>query len=91
MRKIYVHCSTGYCGSDLNECIEVPEDMSDGNISAIVGGMTVENAQSYGYEEHPVDCDCEECVENGGSAYSNDQAEGYWEDWDEEKHSAKCF
>lgn len=86
MRKIYIHCSTGYCGMDMHDCIEVEDNTSVKELDEMAWEMAIQNAAMYGLEAHEDDCECEECVENGGSKYRLDQAEGSWEEYNEEKH-----
>lgn len=85
MTEVYVKMSTGYCGMDVHEVVEVDytvEELSDLNSSAsreldeMAYEMAQENASMYGLE---VD-DEEEGVEM-------DNIQVYWEIFDFEKHS----
>lgn len=84
-----MHASTGYCGSDHNQMVEVEDSITDEELDSWAWQEAVQNAESYGYEEHYHDEECEEGCER--DEYSLDQIESYWEEYDEEKHGAKCF
>lgn len=84
MTEVYVKMSTGYCGMDGHEVVEVDytvEELSDLNSTAsreldeMAYEMAQENASMYGLEAD----DEEEGVEM-------DNIQGYWEIFDFEKH-----
>lgn len=84
MTEVYVKMSTGYCGMDGHEVVEVDytvEELSDPNSQAsrdldeMVYEMAQQNASMYSLEAD----DEEECVEI-------DNIQGNWEIFDFEKH-----
>jgi hypothetical protein len=85
-RKIVFFYHTGYCGSDGCEMHEYPDDVSDNELDNVAWHGALDNAASYGYyptSDMPEDYNDEEY--EGGDEYS-DNIEGYWEEYDAEKH-----
>lgn len=85
-RKIIFFYHTGYCGSDGCEMHEFPDDTSDNELNDSAWQGAVDNASSYGIypmEDAPEDYNDEEY--DGGDEYS-DNIEGWWEEYDAEKH-----
>jgi hypothetical protein len=81
MKKIFVHASTGYCGMDLNQVVEVPDEIPDTVLDDWAWQEALRNAESYGlYETN----------EGSEEDWSIDQMEYYWELYNEEKHYWLC-
>jgi len=74
MRKIIVHCSTGYCGSDSWEALLVPASYTNAAIDTLAYDMAVENYEMYGFE--PLDDEEEDYT----------TVEYTWYDYDPELH-----
>lgn len=81
--KIIFHLETGVCGMDTHEVYEYDDDVTHQELDQEAWTLAVQNAESYGYYpeewrdemEDDVDEDCFTSVE------------GWWEIYDEEKHS----
>lgn len=90
MRKIVITCHTGQCGSDSHEFYEVSDDMTEDDLNLMADECARDNAEMYGiYPEsdrvaYEADGDTED--EQYGSNEYSDNIEGYWEDYDPEKH-----
>lgn len=82
-RKIVVHLSTGYCGSDAYEFYEINADATEEAISEFCWDLAKDNAEMYGIypaENMPVDISEDDMVQ-----YSYN-IEGYYEDYKPEEH-----
>lgn len=87
MRKIFVTYHTGYCGEEGHDVVEMPDDMTDDQISDEVYWAAVEHASHYGHEMCTDECEDENCEnEHPGDG----RTEGSWEDYDAEKHEG-CY
>lgn len=94
MTKVFVTMSTGYCGEESTDVIEVdytPEQLSSDSaiineVWAIAQEMAMQNAESYGREICCNDGECEDITcEFEHSDYSN--IEGVWEIYSPEHHN----
>ena len=71
MRRVVFHLSTNLCGPDVTEFAVYPLDVSEEELNQDAWEMAVQHAESYGAY-----CDV-------GNDYN---INGYWEDFDPEKH-----
>jgi hypothetical protein len=89
MRKIVFGYHTGYYGMDSHEVVEFPDDVTDLELDDYAWEGAVQYAESYGIHP-PSDEDFDEDgfeIENEDSpCYSGENIEGWWEDYDPEKH-----
>ena len=87
MRKIVIGMSAGMAGTDGWDFWEFPDDITDEELGDFAWQCGIDHAEMYGvyprgeYEGDPEISDDE--LES--DAYSDD-IEGYWEDYDPEKH-----
>lgn len=84
MRKIYFKYHTGYCGMDSVEVVEFSDDVSEGELNDYAYQGALDNAETYGI--YPTDYTSEEVDDDEDSDNYSDNIEGYWEDYDAEKH-----
>jgi hypothetical protein len=82
-RKIVFFSHTGYCGMDSVDFVEYPEGTTDDQLDQEAWMFALQNASSYGI--YPMDEMPEDCSEEEEDNYS-DNIEGYWEEYDAEKH-----
>lgn len=86
MRKIIFHLSTGYAGMDSCEVDIFPDDISDENLDDEAWTRAVQHAESYGiYPTSYLEDSLMDGDEIGNEEYS-DNIEGWWEDYDPERH-----
>lgn len=88
MRKIVIQMNAGYAGTDSAEFVLVPNDMTDEELSDYAYQCGLAHAEMYGvYPEadRPDDFDEEEADSWSSYSYS-DNIEGWWEEYDPEKH-----
>lgn len=81
MRRIVIGMDAGYAGTDSWEFYEVPEGISDDELSDFAWQCGLNHAESYGYYPRPdyeTDDEDDECY--------SDNIEGWWEDYDPVKH-----
>ncbi len=86
-RLIVFSLDTGYCGTGSHEFEVFPDDVTEAELDDEAWERALNHAESYGiytYEEMPEDYNEEEADWNS-DAYSGN-IEGYWEDFDPEKH-----
>jgi hypothetical protein len=83
MRKIYFKYHTGFCGMSSAEVEEFPDNVTEDELNEYAWLGALANAETYGI--YPTDYDQEEDEEDDGDNYS-DNIEGYWEDYNAEKH-----
>ena len=91
MRKIIFHLSTGYAGMDSTDNGTYPDDVTEAELNDDAWQMAVEHASSYGvYPETDLegvsDEDMAELEESGEIDNYTNNIEGWWEDYDPEKH-----
>lgn len=91
MRKIIFHLSTGYAGMDSTDNGTYPDDVTTEELYNEAWQMAVEHAASYGVYplsdlEGISDEDMAELEENGDDDNYTDNIDGWWEDYDPEKH-----
>jgi hypothetical protein len=79
-RKILLTLRTGYPGSGTNEGWIVPANLSDDELYNLADERAVENAESYGIYR------LGEGEEDSGD-YSGENIEGWWKEYDENKHA----
>jgi hypothetical protein len=77
MRKIFVQFDTGYCGEDGAEVWELDDTVSDIVIDADVQSAAYDWALQWDHSPEEDYCEW---------ADVQDRVEGYWEDYDAEKH-----
>ena len=94
MRKLIVFSSTGSCGSDGVDALLVPDGWTEEYIDSEVWQMALSNAESYGiyyapdYEQSVNDGDMtqEEFDEMEDQGSLSSGIEGYYEEYNPEKH-----
>ena len=87
MRKIVIRMDAGYAGMDGTEFVLVPDDMTNDALSEYAYQRGLAHAEMYGiYPEadRPEDEDGED--DSWDSDDYSDNIEGWWEDYDPEKH-----
>lgn len=89
MRKIVFTSHTGYCGMDGHDFDVYPDDVSDEELDTIAYEYALQNAESFGI--YPVEWNDEDEDEDaGGARFDSDKysenIDGWWEDYDPEKH-----
>lgn len=91
MRKIIFHLSVGIAGMDATENGTYSDDVTDEQLNDDAWLLALQNAESYGYypteyiEEEDFSGLSEDEVEEVAQMYV-DGIEGWWEDYDPEKH-----
>jgi len=90
MRKIYFIYSTGYVGMDGHEVREYPDDVTDLELDDAAWQGALDHAESYGIYP-PTDEDFDELgfekETEDAPIYSGDGIEGWWENYDPNKHA----
>lgn len=88
MRRIVFTYHTGYCGMDGHDFRMYPDDVTEEELWDDAWEGALSNAESYGIYPYPDDFteDEDEDPEYGQSDSYSDNIEGYWEDFDYEKH-----
>ena len=84
-KKMVLHLDAGFAGMDATEFWKIPVNISENDLSNLAWECACNHAEMYGiYPENcrPDDLDEED---DGGDSYS-DNIEGYFEDYDPEKH-----
>lgn len=84
MRKIVIGMNAGQAGTDAWEFYEVPDGVSDYELSYFAYLRAKEHAESYGIYPREEYSDTEEFDEDD-ECYS-DNIEGWWEDYDPKLH-----
>lgn len=77
--RIFFEYSTGYCGEEGCEALEVEEGTTQEQLDDYAYELAVGNAESYG--RYRCDCDDEDCEDE-----HSDCIEGSWSIFDAEKH-----
>lgn len=86
MSRVVVFCANaGFIGSDTMEGFIYPDDTTDEELAEAAWQFGINWAESYGV--YPMDCkpDDYDEEEDGGDEYS-DNIEGWWEEYNPEKH-----
>lgn len=83
MRKIAIGMDAGMAGTDAWEFYEVPESMTDDELSDFAWQCGKAHAEMYGIYPREEYDDIDE--DEDGDQYS-DNIEGWWEDYDPVKH-----
>ena len=84
-KKMVLHLDAGFACMDAAEFWKIPVNISENELSNLAWERALDHAEMYGiYPENcrPDDWDEEE---EGGDSYT-DNIEGYFEDYDPEKH-----
>lgn len=91
MRKIIFHLSVGFAGMDATDNGTFPDDVTDEELNDEAWYRAIQHAESYGYypasylEEENLDGLTDDEAEEISEQYI-DSIDGYWEDYDPEKH-----
>lgn len=85
MRKIIFFAHTGYAGMDSVDNGLYPDDVTDEELNDDAWHHALDNAEAYGIYPTPDDFEYDEDEDDYGDQYS-DNIEGWWEDYDPEKH-----
>lgn len=86
MRRIVFTYHTGYCGMDSHDFQVYPDDITEDELDQDAWEGAVSNAESYGIYPYPDEYDTDENDEELDSEDYSLNIEGYWEDFDPEKH-----
>lgn len=91
MRKIIFHLSTGFAGMNATDNGSYPDDVTTEELDNDAWHLALEHASFYGvYPESDLegisDEDMAELEENGDADNYTDNIDGWWEDYDPEKH-----
>ncbi len=91
MRKIVFFYSTGYVGMEGAALVEYPDDVTEDILNEEAWQHAVQHAESYGiYPEEDLqdisDEEYEAMEESGELDNYSHNIEGYWEDYNAEKH-----
>lgn len=91
MRKIIFHLSTGFAGMNSTVNGSYPDNVTDEELDDHAWHLALEHASSYGVYpssdlEGISDEDMAELEENGDVDNCTDNIDGWWEDYDPEKH-----
>ena len=90
MRKIIFHLSTGYAGMDETENGVFPDDITSEELDDEAWLRAVDHAESYGIYPYSDIADYSEEemaeIEEDGCDNYSDNIDGWWEDYDPEKH-----
>lgn len=87
-RLIVFSLSTGYCGMDAHDFVVFPSDVTEDQLDEEAWERAVQHADSYGIypiSDKPEDFDADDYDSLDDDSYT-DNIEGYWEDFDAEKH-----
>jgi hypothetical protein len=79
--KILITLRTGYCGMDAHEFFEVPDDMSEDELSDICWEMALENAARYGI--YDANSEEDSGINEDNLSYN---IEGSWELYNSKEH-----
>jgi len=85
-RKIVIGMDAGFAGTDAWEFYEVPVTLTEVELDRLAWDCAKQHAEMYGVyplSEYEGDEDPDESID--GDQYS-DNIEGWWEDYDAEKH-----
>jgi hypothetical protein len=88
MRKIIFRLEAGFAGMDAAENAVFADDVTEVELDNEAWERAIEHASAYGVyptEDKPDDWDEDEESDWRSDQYS-DNIEGYWEDYDPEKH-----
>lgn len=91
MRKIVFLLSAGFAGTDSAELAEFDDDITDDALDDEAWQRARNHAESYGVyptTDMPDDYDEDAVDSTYGSDTYSDNIEGYWEEYDPEKHDA---
>lgn len=91
MRKIIFHLSTGFAGMDSTDNRTYPDDVTEEELDFDAWQLAVQHAESYGiYPESELeemdDVELDELSQSGDIDNYSSNIEGWWEDYDPEKH-----
>lgn len=87
MRKIIFHLETGYAGMDSTENGLYPDDVTDEELNEDTWQRAIQHAESYGiYPESDLENFTSEEMEDVDTDSYSSNIEGWWEDYDPEKH-----
>ena len=86
MRKIVIGMDAGYAGTDAWEFYLVPDGVSDDELSDFAWQCGKDHAESYGIYPREEYADIAEYDEEDDDDCYSDNIEGWWEDYDPEKH-----
>ena len=87
MRYIVFLLNAGMGGTDSAEFVEFDDDVTDDELSNEAWQCALEHASSYGvYPMEAMPDDYDEDEVTGQSDEYSDNIEGYWEEYDPEKH-----
>lgn len=87
MRKIVIGMDAGFAGTDAWEFYEVPDGVTEEEMSEYAWQRGVQHAEMYGvYPRCEYEGDPEIDEEELDSDSYSDNIEGWWEDYDPEKH-----
>jgi hypothetical protein len=89
MRKIAIGMYAGCAGTDAWEFYEVPDDISDDELSEFAWQRGKDHAEAYGIYPREEYSDTEEFDEDD-ECYS-DNIEGWWEDYDPKLHDGHAI
>jgi hypothetical protein len=88
MRKIIFHLEVGYAGMDATDNGLFSDNITDEELDQEAWERAVQHAESYGFYPYSYEQEYDEEYddqEEDGDQYS-DNIEGWWEDYDPEKH-----
>ena len=88
MRKIVIGMDAGFAGTDAWEFYEVPVTLTERELGDFAWECAKQHAEMYGVyplSEYESDCDSDPDESVDGDNYS-DNIEGWWEDYEPEKH-----
>lgn len=89
MKKIVISLDAGFCGTDLKEGWEVPDDISEDELNDLCWQRAKDHAEMYGIYPRCEYEDCEDISdEELDSDDYSDNIEGSWEPYDPEKHDS---
>lgn len=83
MRKIVIGMDAGIAGTDAWEFYEVPDHVTDNQLSEFAWERAKDHAEMYGI--YPTEYATDEELAEDPESY-NDNIEGWYEEYDPEKH-----
>lgn len=91
MRKIIFHLSTGFAGMDATDNGSYPDDVTTEELDNDAWQRAIQHAESYGiYPDSDLEDisaeDYDHLVQSGDADNYTDNIDGWWEDYDPEKH-----
>lgn len=91
MRKIIFHLLAGFAGMDATENAVYPDDVADDELHEDAWQRALHHAEMYGaYPTSDLDelseQEIDELTQSGEIDNYTDNIEGWWEDYDPEKH-----